>query len=88
LWYRRTGLFNNESTFNSHLLCQLKPITPKKKISKSNFHLACLHDQTKSGFFGGPVFIQNNLKILLKALIGWKKPTFQKAAFVMIMQTG
>jgi len=39
--------------------------------------LACLHDQHKSGFFGGPAFIQpikSNLKSIQKALIGLKKP--------------
>jgi len=37
--------------------------------------LACLHDQNKSGFFGGPAFIQPIREILnfVKALIGWKK---------------
>jgi len=35
--------------------------------------LACLHDQNKSGFFGGPVFIQPIIKRIQKALIGWKK---------------
>jgi len=39
--------------------------------------LACLHDQNKSGFFGGPSFIyaanQNNLKRFQKNMIGWEK---------------
>jgi len=40
--------------------------------------MACLHDQNKSGFFGGPAFThypanQGNLKSFQKALIGWKK---------------
>jgi len=35
---------------------------------------ACLHDQNKSGFFGGFYSAnQNNLKCIQKALIGWKK---------------
>jgi len=36
--------------------------------------LACLHDQHKSGFFGGPAFIQS----FQKALIGWKKAGLPK----------
>jgi len=38
--------------------------------------LACLHDQNKSGFFGGPAFFPANqrfLKTLQIALIGWIK---------------
>jgi len=33
--------------------------------------LACLHDQSKSGFFGGPAFFQSFLKPSQIALIGW-----------------
>jgi len=36
-------------------------------------YLACLHDQNKSGFYGGPAN-QSNLKSLQKPPIGWKKP--------------
>jgi len=46
--------------------------------------LACLHDQNKSRFFGGPAFIQVNqskLKSFLKALIAGKKPALQKSRF-------
>jgi len=37
--------------------------------------------QNKSGFFGGPIFIQSNqsdLKSIPKALIGWKKAGLPK----------
>jgi len=34
--------------------------------------IVCLHDQNKSGFFGGRAFNQSNFKSTQKALIGWK----------------
>jgi len=42
--------------------------------------LACLHDQNKSGFFGGRFYLanQSNLKSFQKVLIGWKKVGFPK----------
>jgi len=47
--------------------------------------LACLHDQNKSGFFGGPAFIlpiRTIWKVFKKqTLIGWKKPVVQKCHF-------
>jgi len=50
-----------------------------------NQHLACLHDQNKSGFFGGPAFIQPIRAIcsFLKALIGWKKASPPKKPLLL-----
>jgi len=47
--------------------------------------VACLHDQNKSGFFGGPGFIQPiraTLKSIQKALISWKKAGPPKKPFL------
>jgi len=45
--------------------------------TNKNVILACLHDQNKSGFFGGPAFFQPIRAIFLEtfqiALIGWIK---------------
>jgi len=45
-------------------------------------HLGCLHDQNKSGFFGGPAFIQRIRtikKVFKKLWLVGKKPALQKA---------
>jgi len=47
-------------------------------------YLACLHDQNKSGFFGGLAFIQSIRaiwKVFKKLWFGWKKPALQKSHF-------
>jgi len=45
------------------------------KLNDAMSLLACLHDQNKSGFFGGPAFFQpiRALKTFQIALIGWQK---------------
>jgi len=46
--------------------------------------IACLHDQTKSGFFGGPAFFQP-LRVFWKLFIllplAGQKPVLQKRHF-------
>jgi len=45
--------------------------------SSLNFYIACLHDQNKSGFFGGPAFIQpirTICKVFKKLWLVGKKP--------------
>jgi len=41
-------------------LPQIKRIASdyQDKILNSSLNIACLHDQNKNGFFGGPAFIQ------------------------------
>jgi len=49
-----------------------------------NAYLACLHDQNKSGFFGGPTFIQpirEIWKFFKKPWLVGKKPALQKSHF-------
>jgi len=51
---------------------------------KSYLQLACLNDQNKSGFFGGPAFIQPIRaieKVLKKLWLVGKKPALQKSHF-------
>jgi len=53
-------------------------------------HIACLHDQNKSGFFGGPAFIQpikSNLNFQSSDWLEKSRPS-KEATFVLIMPTG
>jgi len=46
--------------------------------------IACLHDQNKSGFYGGPAFIQPIRaiwKVFKKSWLARKKPALQKSHF-------
>jgi len=64
----------------------------KFSITQLVLLLACLNEQNKSGFFGGPAFIQpanqSNLKSFWKLWLAGKKSALQKATFVLIMYTG
>jgi len=52
----------------------MKTVFQLLQNSNSVALLACLHDQNKSDFFGGPALTQPiNLKSFQKGLIGWKK---------------
>jgi len=53
-----------------------------------DLHVACLHDQNKSSFFGGPVFSsQSELFENFSNCSDWlkKSRSFKKATFVLIM---
>jgi len=57
---------------------KITSLTKRRKtipiLESFTLHIACLHDQNKSGLFEGPVFIQPiRTKSFQKALIGWKK---------------
>jgi len=55
-------------------------------MNQNNFSrlLACLHDQNKSGFYGGPAFIRPIRaiwKVIKKHWLAGKRPTLQKSHF-------
>jgi len=63
-------------------------ITCKTAITRWLPLIACLHDQNKSGFFGGPAFIQpvrTIWKVFKKLWLAGKKPALQKCHFCLIM---
>jgi len=58
-------------------------------IYLAGLHVACLHDQNKSGFLEGRLLSRQSEQFekLSKSSIGWKKvgPSSKKATFVLIM---
>jgi len=60
-------------------------VEPNKHTAMFSKQLACLHDQNRSGFFGGPAFIQPIRaiwKVFKKPGLAGKKRPFKKATFV------
>jgi len=69
---------------NGSVECLLGP----KMGNVSGLHVACLHDQSKSGFFGRPAFFQpiRAFRKLFRLLwLAGSEPAFQKATFVLTM---
>jgi len=76
IWYRNWYL-SLASQVQSNVLAWWWPLSKVETLHYNHYfvtsYLACLHDQNKSGFFGGPAFIQP-----IRAIwnTGWSKILF------------
>jgi len=66
----------------------IKFLQAKQNCESEILYIACIHDQNKSGFFGGPAFpSQSELFDNLSDCSDWpdKSQPYKKATFVLIM---
>jgi len=77
--------------YTNHMMqgfLEVGPCSWAMSTATSNTLLACLHDQNKNGFFGGPAFFSQSefFKNLQIVLIGWIKASPpKKATFVLYL---